>query len=211
MMTSDDFLPLYKLGSCLAHINDVAKYKLDIPQDRANHLRDAYSHGQLLSKIAALKHVSHLSEMNTIVLGQWHGLLAHMFGKFGISKSTVGIELDEFWHDFCLHLNLPNYTGVCGDATDSTVWTQYLQPSHNLVVNTSCEHMSWDWLDFERGDTCGYVYAQANNYVIPEHVNTCQSLREFVDAFASRGYTIHSEVELKFAPYNRYCVLASWN
>lgn len=211
MLKDADFSNLYKMCSSLSHINDIAKYRLNIPPDRADHLRDAYSHGQLISKLAALKHLNQLSKMNTIVLGQWHGLLAYILNKFGVSHKTVGVELDHFWHDFCLNLELPNYIGVHGDATDSNVWREYLQSNNNIIINTSCEHMNWDWLNFDRLDTSGYIYAQGNNYKIPEHINTCTSLTEFADSFSQRGLTIHSQHEIEFHPYNRYCVLASWN
>lgn len=210
MLSDDVHIGLLRLGSCISHINDIAKYKLNIPVDRAEHLRDAWSYGQLLSKIAALKHLRTLQNMHTIALGQWHGLLPYMLQKFGISDTVVGIEIDQFWHDFCIQLQLKNYSGYCTDATDPQNWQQHLQPDSNLILNTSCEHMSWQWLDFDRSSSCGYIYAQGNDYVIPEHTNVCSTLDEFVDAFKSRGYDIQYKTSISFPAYNRWCVLASW-
>lgn len=211
MTPNKEYQQMAKLVSCLGHINDMAKYCLKIPADRADHLRDAYSYAQLQSKVAALKHLKDITNANTIVLGQWHGMLVYMLQKFGISKNSLGVEYDDFWHSFCLQLGLQNYQGILADATDTANWSFFLESENNLVVNTSCEHMSWDWLNFEKSNSRGFLYAQGNNYEIPDHINVCQSLDEFTNSIANRGFIIHNSVEMKFSPYTRYCVLASWN
>ena len=136
--------------------------------------------------------------------------MAFLLSKFNVSKTIVGVELDDFWHDFCLNLNIPNYTGVCADATQVSNWQTYLTAENNLIINTSCEHMNCDWLNFNRTNSNGVIYAQGNNYKIPEHINVSSSLDEFVSAFESHGLIIQKTLEVKFAPYNRYCVVASW-
>ena len=64
MISEGDFKNLYKLTSCISQVNDVAKYILNIPPERADHLRDAYSYGQLTSKVVALNHLCNIQESN---------------------------------------------------------------------------------------------------------------------------------------------------
>lgn len=210
MISTETLSDVYKIASCISRVNDVAKYHLKIPLDRADHLRDAFSHAQLQSKIAVLDHLRNLKNCDTVILGQWHGMLGLMLQRWGISKNVVGVELDSFWHDFSKHIITENYTALHGDATLPSTWQHLLEQENNLVVNTSCEHMSWDWLDFKRSGTSGYLYAQSNNYVIDDHINLLTSVDELAAAIESRGFTVLITKTLKFAPYDRYCVVAQW-
>ena len=201
----------FKLTQCISRVNDVAKYQLKIPQDRADHLRDAFSYAQLTSKLAVIKHLKDIKDSNTIILGQWHGMLGLMLQKFNISKNIIGIELDKFWHDFSQHIILEDYIGIHADVTQVELWEHLIVPDNNLIINTSCEHMTWDWLNFKREYTNGTLYVQSNNYKIDEHINILDSEEELATIIENHGFTVTDVNCIKFSPYDRYCVVAKWN
>jgi hypothetical protein len=200
----------YYFSSCIARINHVAQYEIVVSEATHAHLRDAYTHEQLTSKLAAISHLIDLHQTPTIVLGQWHGLLPLLLTKFRISSDIVGVELDPFWSDFSRRvMSQTNYTEIQADITDTAQWESYIGEK-SLVINTSCEHMSWDWLRFQKKNS-GTLYVQSTNYQHHTHVNTVNSEDEVAAVLESYGFTVEKKYCLKFHPYNRYCVMAKWN
>lgn len=83
----------------------------------------------------------------------------------GILKQGIGIELSPMWSEFSNELNKYwNFKSICQDIKD------YSYPADiDLVVNTSCEHMSDNWLNaVPKGSA---VVLQSTNFEHFEHIN----------------------------------------
>jgi len=194
------------LADAIARIMSVSQYQLNVEEKVHRHLRDALTSGQLGSKLAAVNHLSDYKMLRALIIGQWHGLLPRLLYKYDIIKSCVGIEIDDFWSNFSCRVNNDwSYRSITADATTSKLELY----NTDLIINTSCEHMSWDWLNFKFSYPV-LVYAQSSNYVHHEHVNRIDSLDELVEQFQCRGMDIVVAEDKKFEVYNRYCVLAKY-
>jgi hypothetical protein len=76
----------------------------------------------------------------------------------------------------------------------------------DVVINTSCEHITQDqyelWLSRMPCDSL--LVLQSNNYDIPEHVRTAQSLEEFK---SQCGINVVWAGELVLPMYTRWMVI----
>jgi hypothetical protein len=161
--------------SCISkYVDQFYNYKID--QDLAfRTLRDSLSSGQVASKmkiIEACKKNDLKSEL-AVFVGHWHGLLPLMMKNENIISQAIGVEKSELWSDFSNYLNREwNWKSYHQDIQE------YIYPIHtDLVVNTSCEHMTDEWL---AGVPKGCrVLLQSTNYEHPEHMNRKESLSDF--------------------------------
>jgi hypothetical protein len=82
-----------------------------------------------------------------------------------------------------------------------------LRSDADIVINTSCEHITQDeydlWLSGMPHNSL--IVLQSNNYVIPEHVRSAKSLEEFKEQ--SQLNTILFEGEIPLPLYNRYMLI----
>jgi hypothetical protein len=146
---------------------------------------DAFWSGQLKSKewlIQALSvNCSIKSGPYSIdIYGGWVGVLASMLFQSTIPISTVrSIDLDPICASTATMMNKGEeiegrFTAITADmcTTDSNA---------NIVVNTSCEHITQEqyhrWLDLMPDDSL--LVLQSNNYSIQEHVRIANSLDDF--------------------------------
>ena len=169
-------------------------------------LRDSLSRGQLYSKIQAVNAVADVKEQralekfNAVFLGHWHGLLPRMFHHADLIDRAVGIEADAFWATFSDSMNYDwQWRSIVGDATSYTI-----PADTTLVVNTSCEHMSDDWLSAV--PVGAYVCAQSTNYEHPTHINTVQSQEEFSLRF--NNFEIIYSYACRYDVYDRFTIVA---
>lgn len=177
-------------------------YTTNLENDIAlNTLKDSLSAGQLNSKLRLLELCQKykITAKSALFLGHWHGLLPLLLKNFGIIESAVGIESNQIWVDFSNVMNC-NWTwqSECADATLYSPIKKY-----DLVVNTSCEHMNDDWIQNVQTNTV--VIAQSTNYIHPEHINSCDSLREFQNRF--QGFNFIAVDELTSDIYKRFTVI----
>lgn len=178
------------------------------PGASENHFRafrDALSHGQLQSKVHILKLVQDLNihSKRALFIGHWHGFLPYLFLSSNLIDSGFGIEIDPFWkrvsENVCREYN---WKSTIQDATELDPYFFEIE-NIDLVVNTSCEHMSFDWM---RAVPSGvHVIAQANNYKIPEHTNLQGSVEEFKRNLMLSNY-IHCD-SIDFGIYKRFTVV----
>ncbi len=162
-------------------------------------LRDSLSEGQLQSK---LKIVEILKEFNLkperpIFIGHWHGLLPLMLNQLGFIESALGYEKSQFWSDFSLKLNSKwNWHSECADVAIADFM------NCDLIINTSCEHMSSDW--FNRVPTGTRLILQSTDYEHVQHVNRMTSLQEFTNSLPHLD--IRFSAENQFEVYKRFSV-----
>lgn len=180
-------------------------YFEDAEKDHFFAFRDACSRGQSLSKIALAEILSNrnLHFKKGLFLGHWHGLLPLLLNKMGLVDQGVGIELSKYWSRFSGNINRDwKWHSFEKDATlleDGFFQTE----NFDLVVNTSSEHMNFNWLTYiPKGTT---VLAQANNYDIPEHSHRQGSVEEFIENLNLSQTEYFGEQE--FGIYKRFTVL----
>jgi hypothetical protein len=182
-----------------------AYYACDYDEVRSHALRDSLSQGQLYSKIRALQSVHENIRGSTpftgYFIGHWHGFLPRIFWKHGLLRCARGVELDPFWVEFSQRLNADwDWQSETGDI--NTVAHDLGQ--YNLIVNTSCEHMTDDWLKLPRAGT--WVCAQTTDYQHPTHINTCESVQEFQSRFSD--YHVFRAYSDQYNVYSRFTIIA---
>jgi len=146
---------------------------------------DAFWQGQLKSKewlIDSLR-TQFLGKDDLVSIeihGGWVGVLASMLFQSGIPiKRIYSLDIDPTCEPIATMMNKGEE--MQGRFQASTGDMCNLISFVDVVINTSCEHISQDqyeiWLD-KRQDT-QLLVLQSNNYDIPEHVRTAKDLEEF--------------------------------
>lgn len=138
-------------------------------------LRDSLSTGQMRSKCQIVEICTklNLKSDRAVFVGHWHSLLPLMMFNSGFLIEAIGIEKSDLWSDFSNYLN----RDWCWNSHHQDV-QGFIYPEHvDLVVNTSCEHMTDEWMDsIPQGSR---VILQSTNYEHPEHINRKDSLEDF--------------------------------
>lgn len=179
-------------------------YQYELTNILSEAMRDSLSRGQLMSKLSAVQLVSPYASKvtNSFFIGHWHGLLPMLFYEYGVIVAGRGIEIDPFWVTFSNQLNhYWDWNSETGDAD------KFIIPDTDLVINTSCEHMSNEWLGHVKSGTL--VCAQSTDYSHPTHINRVDSLEQFMDFW--NGYTILDSSSKRYDVYSRFTVIARKN
>lgn len=193
-----------KGSSRLAH----EVYRADNIQELLPSFLDSHSRGQIFSKIKIVELIlNHKLKLDQVLfVAHWHGLLPFWLFEMGLLKSGVGIELNQQWSDISRNVNAKfNWKSIHGDATNKETWDDSLlsSSSNDLVINTACEHMSYDWINFVQPGQM--VLAQSNDLEIAEHTNREVSEGEFAKNL-NLSEIVHSNV-LEFEFYKRFTIL----
>jgi len=161
---------------------------------------DFYSRGQISSKKWLIEELSKIVDKNTLgniaVFGAWYNFIAHMlFDKFSVDK-IYSIDVDDTVID---HISAMYDTEIVSGrlipltldvSTIEWVNDNIKNPQSNsilcndidIVINTSCEHMSDDWFDNIPKDTI--VVLQTNNYFDNiQHSNCVKTLEDTIDKY----------------------------
>lgn len=146
-------------------------------------MTDATSKGQLASKIwlsETVRHLLHQRFNNVLLCGGWYGTLIPIFNHYNQSDGYTSIDID------------PSCKAVFDTVVSSVRETKevvsktadmygYDYVDHDLIINTSTEHISdiKKWLsNLPSGKT---VLMQNNNmYGYEGHVNCKSSIEEFL-------------------------------
>ena len=193
-----------------------------------NDLLDSFSSNQFASKYALLNAVDNLNfldkDSTVVIWGSWYGsiLIPELTNKV---KKIISIDLDEAPLKIAKNSLFENYKNieyVCDDVF-KTYRDVYLNA--NLIINTSCEHMSpmKDWKWFGAGalsndqdtsifrtpkllDDCYFAFQSNNMFGIEGHVNCVNSLQEFKDQMPERAEILFEE-EVKDTRGTRYMLV----
>ena len=126
---------------------------------------DAFSHGQIKSKIwLAEKLEPHIGK-DVVVLGSWYNLTAFMLKCRGSNSNFIGIDIDsevvpiadKICNTWIIEGSVRN---MLGDAKNIDV-------NYDTVINCSSEHMTTEWFDNVKQGTL--VCIQSSNIVDPNH------------------------------------------
>jgi hypothetical protein len=176
-------------------------YRYELTPELATALRDSLSRGQLMSKISLLQLSRNYVDIDNsaFFIGHWHGLLPLMFHDYGLVKYARGIELDPFWVEFSNQLNSHwEWKSSIEDADT------FIFPNYKTIVNTSCEHMSDNWIKHVPVDAL--VCAQSTDFIHTDHNNIVKSLDEFLEKW--KGFSILETASEEYDIYSRFTVIA---
>lgn len=169
---------------------------------------DAFWRGQIQSKewlIGALEEII-LNPVSIDIHGGWVGLLASLLFQSKLSvKHIRSVDIDPLCEHTANTMNQiefeqGRFKAVTGNMVN-------MRSDSDILINTSCEHITQDeydiWSRCIGHDTI--VVLQSNNYNIPEHIRTANSLDEFVSQ--SNLKNILFKGELKLPLYDRYMII----
>ena len=174
---------------------------------------DAFWSGQLKSKewlIDSLEFVVrpyiNKTKLSVDIHGGWVGVLASMLFQSNLHISSIrSIDIDHTCESIANTMNQLEYHSNRFRAV--TYDMVNLRSDADIVINTSCEHITQNdydmWLTGLRQDSL--LVLQSNNYMIPEHIRTADSLSTFIEQ--SQLSKILYRGEIKLPLYNRYMII----
>jgi len=171
---------------------------------------DAFWSGQLKSKewlIEALSMQFSVKDdpVSVEIHGGWVGVLASMLFQSSIPiKRITSHDIDPACEPIAILMNKQEemdgrFQAMTGDMCSLISFV-------NVVINTSCEHITqpqYDrWLNNRNKDQL--LVLQSNNYKIEEHVRTADSLAEFIE---QSHINVLWSGELKLPLYTRWMLI----
>ena len=170
---------------------------------------DAFWSGQIKSKewlIAEL--YSRIPARATVEIhGGWVGVLASMlFQNPDMNiQSIVSVDIDPLCQHVAEEMNRIEFTEGRFKAETGNMLNRY--PVTSVVINTSCEHITQEdydlWLSRMFDDQL--IVLQSNNFDIPEHVRTANTIDEFVAQ--SNLSKVKFKGELDLPMYKRFMII----
>lgn len=168
---------------------------------------DAFWKGQLLSKewlIDCLDEHVHMAS-SVDIHGGWVGVLASMLFQSNIPVTTIrSIDVDPSCESIAAMMNKKEE--MAGRFRAVTADMCNIRSDADIIINTSCEHITQDqydlWLSGHPQDST--LVLQSNNYKIPEHVRTANSLEEFIE---QSQVNVLCAKELELPLYTRYMII----
>lgn len=196
----------------------------------ASALCDAYSRGQVQSKIWLSNELNkiNLKNPNVLILAGWFGQLVNYF-KFDYNKIRI-VDMDRNackFSDSIFNLDrLANFKvkAVNSDLNDiviqrngyilkiedfksEKIYEEKFLPE--LIINTSAEHMTEDWyfeIKFKELESDPIVAIQSNNlFDVPDHINCVHSIDHMKKKFPMSEILYQGELQLK--GYKRFMVI----
>lgn len=138
--------------------------------------------------------------------GGWVGVLASMFFQSNLFIGSIrSVDIDPDCESIAnrmnqIELEAGKFKAITADMCN-------LRSDADVVINTSCEHITQDqydiWLSGMPQDTLFIL--QSNNYDIPEHVRVANSLDEFKQQSGLEKILYAGELELPL--YTRYMII----
>lgn len=172
---------------------------------------DAFWSGQLRSKewlIDCLdEHVHAGSSID--IHGGWVGVLASMLFQSNIPITTIrSIDIDPSCESVATMMNKKEE--IAGRFRAVTSDMCVLRSDADVIINTSCEHISQDEYDLWLSGLPynSLLVLQSNNYNIPEHVRIASSLEEFK---SQSNIKVKWAGQLELPAYTRYMLIGSSN
>ena len=171
---------------------------------------DAFWSGQIKSKEWLISNLlPFIQDNNTIEIhGGWVGTLASMlFQSTDKIKHITSIDIDPLCKHVAEEMNRIEYHQNKFSAVTSDM-TKY-QSNTDIIVNTSFEHITEEQYDAWKSKLPSgqLVVLQSNNYDIPEHIRTAQSLEDFVQQTGLSNILFKGQLELPL--YTRFMIIAS--
>ena len=170
---------------------------------------ESFWKGQIWSKIWLIDQLKHHVESrpNRIVIhGGWNGVLSSLLFNSDIEiEKIISVDIDPQCKPIALTVNKnQEMQGRFDAVTEDMCRHQY---HANIVINTSCEHLTDQQLHiwYNKIPKNTTVVIQSNNYFeLEEHVNCVKSAKELAKKVKLSSYF---QSELNLPKYTRYMVI----
>lgn len=170
---------------------------------------DSFWKGQIRSKEWLIKSLRpHITKVVSVdICGGWNGVLASMIFQSNIICTSIrSIDIDPSCEETANTVNKMEH--MVGKFQAVTADMCELSYDADVVINTSCEHITQEqynqWL--ANISTNSLVVVQSNNYDIPEHIRTADSLKTF-EQQSNLNIIWSGEMELPL--YKRFMVIGN--
>ena len=189
------------------------------------HLQDAFSRGQVQSKIWLVTELAKIknSFSNTLILAGWYGQLLRYFNDIQfdsvriveldriaclISDTIINLDLIQDYRVKAVHgdinnliLNKKGYEFEIENFKNSEQKKYIDKFLPDLIINTSAEHMSEKWFNdirFKDFETKPLVVIQSNNlFDVEEHINCVHSIDHMKKNYPMSEIFYEGELQLK--------------
>jgi hypothetical protein len=141
-------------------------------------IRDALRIQQLQSKSWLYNHLKDLDrESKILVVGSWLGFTSYCLLKMGF-KSIHETDTDPKHRKLSTWMNR-EFNKFCSISMDvNKIPLEF----HDVIICTSCEHIeNNEW--FDRVIPKTKMFLQSTNLVLPDHINTVNSIEEFSEKY----------------------------
>jgi hypothetical protein len=172
---------------------------------------DAFWQGQLKSKEWLIENLRKevTDSVSIEIHGGWVGVLASMIFQSDIPVTKIcSIDIDSTCEPIAINMN--KLEEIAGKFRATTIDMCNLISFVNIVINTSCEHITQDqyeqWLRNRNDDQL--LVLQSNNYQIDEHVRIANSLEEFKE---QSHINVLWAGELSLPLYTRWMIIGKKN
>jgi hypothetical protein len=170
---------------------------------------DAFWSGQLKSKEWLINNLAdHLDQDDVTVdiHGGWVGVLASMLFQSHVPVSSIrSIDIDPLCQHVATMMN--KQEEIAGRFRAVTADMCVIRSDADVIINTSCEHISQYEYDMWKSGMPhnSLLVLQSNNYKIPEHVRTANTLDDFKEQCDLERVLFAGEMELPL--YKRFMVI----
>ncbi len=178
-----------------------------------NRTLDAFWRGQISSKewlIENLRPHIFLTPVSIDIHGGWVGTLASMLFQSGIPINNIrSVDLDPSCESIATTMNKKEEIEgrFCAVTSDMCA----IQSDANVIINTSCEHITQDQYDLWISNVPynSLLVLQSNNYNISEHIRIARNLDEFTTQCGDIKILWSGKLELPL--YTRFMIIARPN
>jgi len=169
---------------------------------------DAFWSGQLKSKEWLITNLrKNVKKVVSIdIHGGWVGVLASMLFQSDIYVTKIrSVDIDPICEPIATMMNKKEEIAGMFSAVTSDMCE--IRSDADVVINTSCEHITQDQYDLWLSGMPynSLLVLQSNNYNIPEHVRTAQTLDEFKEQCHLEKVLWAGELELPL--YTRWMII----
>jgi hypothetical protein len=168
---------------------------------------DAFWSGQLKSKEWLITNLrNHVTKFVTIdIHGGWVGVLASMLFQSDVPILNIrSIDIDSTCEPIAVNMN--KIEEITGRFRAVTADMCAIRSDADVIINTSCEHVTQDqydlWLSGHPQNSL--LVLQSNDYDIPEHVRTADSINTFKEQC---GINVIWAGELALPLYKRFMII----
>ena len=169
---------------------------------------DAFWSGQLTSKEWLITNLrTHVKKFVTVdIHGGWVGVLASMLFQSDVPILNIrSIDIDPICKPIAINMNkieemVGKFHAVTADMCE-------IRSDADVVINTSCEHITQDQYDLWLSGMpySSLLILQSNNYDIPEHVRTANTLEQFKEQCHLEEIYWAGELDLPL--YTRFMII----
>ena len=169
---------------------------------------ESFWKGQIKSKIWLIDHLRPVVKKAGLTIdihGGWNGVLASLLFQSNLVISHIrSVDIDPACEPIANTIN--KLEEIAGKFRAVTHDMCTIPTMADIVINTSCEHITQEQYDQWLAGLPQHstIVVQSNNYNIPEHIRTAQSLAEFVD---QSNLDVIWKGELTLPLYNRYMII----